>query len=345
MMKFIVHFLAYNALEINEKMGFAKTETKETILVTNGVYPVEFNLQFKNQLIDVKEAEKMRQIGDWQCANFNTVELLNEVNAQLSDTFWSIFEPLELDLKSKERSGRGIIATAAIGAGVTLAEKLLGKAVDYLFDSRSRKTEHTVQELKASLHTIKNRLHLSSIELCTLEQQVLKEKIERIGLELSLSIENQVRNEIQKLYFGNLDNSYKLSACLALNENATKYDCLKLIRRSDIDFNILAIEHEGDIATIQLQILTPILSNTIIGHRVFNLGVPLIKDNQYFLAKGSLPDFLSAKSEYSFKIKPKFNVIGKRMLVSNPAVDTDCFKNSTDGDQVCDAILEKTSTS
>ena len=250
-----------------------------------------------------------------------------------------------MDLKSKGRSGRGIIATAAIGAGVTLAEKLLGKAVDYLFDSRSRKTEHSVSELKASLHTINNKLHLSSIELCTLGRQFLEEKINRIVLELSFSMENQIRNEIQNLYFGNLDSNYKLSACLELNEHASKYDCLNIIRKSEFAFNILAIEHENDLANIQLQILTPILSKTIIGHRLFNLGVPLVQDDKFMLIKGSIPNFISVKDEYIFKTEPEYNVIEENLIILNPPVDYDCFKNYTDGDKICDATTEITSSS
>ena len=93
-MKLIIIFLTLDALEINEKMGYAKTETKEKLLVTNGLYPVEFNLQFKNQLIDITEFERIKKVGDWECANFNTIELINEVNTRLSKTFLSIFEPL-----------------------------------------------------------------------------------------------------------------------------------------------------------------------------------------------------------------------------------------------------------
>ena len=343
MIYYFFFVLSSYALEINTKMGFAKTESKEKILITNGVFPVEFNLQFENELIDVSEATQMAKVGDWQCTDFNAIEFINEVNAQLSEKFLQLFEPLALDLQSKDRSGRGVLATAAIGAGITLAEKLLGKAVDYLFDSRSRKTEHTVNELKASLYTIKNELNLSSLELCALGQQVLAEKINRIALDLSLSMENQIRNEIQKLYFGKLDGKYKLSACLALNEHATKFECLKVIRNNEFTFHILSIKNAQDTASIQLQVLTPILSRSIIGHRIFNLGVPMVENGQHILIKSSLPQFVTIKNEFKFKSEPKHNIIEESLLISNPAVDHDCLRNTTEGDGICNAFTETVS--
>ena len=333
-----------NALEINTGMGFAKSAEKEKLLVVNGVYPVEFNLQFENQLISLEEVRKMSKVGDWDCTDFNPTKLIEKLNAQLSDKFWELFEPLELDLKSKQRSQRGIVATAVVGAGMTLVDKLLGKAVDYLFDSRSRKTEHSVQQLEASLYTIKHELQLSSLELCAFGHRILSEKIKRIGFELGHAMENQIRNEIQKLYFGELDNKFKLSACEALNERATKFDCLKIIRNKDFAFNILAIEIGEDVASIQLQILTPILSKIIIGHRIFNLGVPMVKADSHCIVKGFIPDFITTEHEYKFKSEPMYNVIDENSILLSPDTDRDCFKNNTDDDNKCDAKIDFVST-
>ena len=341
----LMHFLTYMAyaLEINTGMGFAKTSEKERLLVVNGVYPVEFNLQFKNQLINFEEASKITKLGDWDCTDFDPAKLIKKLNAKLSEKFLNMFEPLELDLQAKQRSQRGVVATALVGAGITLADKLIGKAVDYLFDSQNRKTEHTVRELKASLYTIKHELKLSSIELCSFGRQVLTEKINRIGFELSLSMENQIKNEIQDLYFGNLDNKFKLSACKALNEHASQFDCLKIVKSRDFVFHVLSINVEKDIAIIQIQILTPILSKTIVGHRVFNFGVPRIIDNCHAIVKGSIPDFITFEKEFKFKSKPINNIIDEHLLSSNPKIDIDCFKNNTEGDQKCDALVEFTS--
>ena len=321
-------------------MGYAKSTHREKLLIVNGVFPVEFNLQFSNQLIDTSEATKISKIGDFQCTDFDPKKLIEKINRQLSETFSRAFEPLVLDIKSKERSERGIAAAVGMQLGMAVADKLLGKAVDFLFDSRRVKTEHAVRELSASLHTVKNNLKMSALELCTLSRKFLEEKLNRMALELSISMENEIKNEIQKLYFGELDNKYKLDACLALNEEASKYDCLKIIRSKDFDFNILAIDLQGDEASIQLQILTPILSKIIIGHRIFNLGVPKIEDDKHFLVKGLLPDFITTQNEYSFLTEPKHQIIEEHLLVTNPKIDQDCFLNITDSDHECNALVD-----
>ena len=338
---FVFFQLSY-PIEINSDMGFAKNNQKEKILVTNGVFPVEFNLQFKNKLIDINEATQVSKIGDWECNNFKIREFIEKINFQITEAFESAFEPLVMDLKSKDRKERGALAAAGIHMGMAVADKLIGKAVDFLFDSRRRKMEHTVTELQASLHTIKNDLKLSALELCTFGKNLLEEKINRIALELSMSIENQIKREIQKLYFGELDNKYKLSACLALNNDASKYDCLKLIRSKNFVFNILAIDRQNDQASIQLQILTPILSKTILGHRIFNLGIPMTQDKNNFLVKGLMPDFITAQNEYTFDKPPVYQVIEQSLLISSPKIDRDCFLNTTDSDKKCDAIVTPT---
>ena len=332
-----------SSLEINTNMGYAKAEAKEKLLITNGVFPVDFNLQFENQLINIDEATLIGNSGV-RCGNLNSSDLIREVNDQLSDAFWLAFEPLEIDLRSKDRSQRGAFAAAAMTIGLTVGEKLLGKAIDYLFDSRGRKTAQTVNELRASLHTIKNDLELSAIELCAFSENVLIEKINRIGTELSLSIENQIKNEIQKLYFGDLNNNYKMLACLELNTDATKFDCLKIIRSTEFVFNIIAIDLQDNFASIKLQILTPILSKSIIGYRFHNIGLPIIRDSTNFILKASLPNFITSKHEYIFKSKPNHNVIEENALISNPQVDYDCFKNTTEFDNQCDASIEMTSS-
>ena len=330
-------------LEMNSDMGFAKSVQKEKLIVVNGVYPVEFNLQFENQLLEISEVTKMTKIGDFECSKFKVKDLLEKVNFQLSQSFTKSFEPLIMDIKSKERSERGIAAAIGMQLGVAVADKLVGKAIDFLFDSRRRKTEHAVSELRASLQTIKNDLEMSALELCTLGKNILEEKINRIASELSFSIESQIKSEIQKLYFGELDNKYKLSACLALNEQASKYDCLKIIRSKDFEFNILEIDLQNENASIQIQILTPILSKVIIGHTIFNFGTPKIENDRHFLVKGLLPNFITTQNEYSFLKQPKHQVIEEHLLVSSPKIDHDCFKNITDSDHMCDAIVEVTS--
>ena len=315
---------------------------KEKFLITNGVFPIEFNLQFENKLIDITEAIHVSKIGDWECKEIEIRKLIAEVNSQISDSFRMAFEPLVIDLKSKDRSERGVLAAAGVQLGLAVADKLVGKAVDFLFDSRRKKTEYAVTELQASLHTIQNDFKLSALELCTFGKKLLQEKINRIALELSLSIENQIKNEIQKLYFGELNNKYKLSACLALNEHASKYDCLKIIRSNEFLFNILEIDLESEKANIQLQILTPILSKIIFGQRIFNLGIPMIHENTNILVKGLIPDFLTSKTEYTFLQRPAHQVIDESLLVSNPKIDRDCLVNTTDSDQKCDALVEVT---
>ena len=330
------------SLELNSEMGFAKSEHKEKLLITNGVFPVEFNLKFTNQLINSEEATKLSKIGDMECNGLKIDKLINEINVQISDTFYSAFEPLVVDLKAKERTGRGIMVAAGIQLGLSVAEKLIGKSIDFLFDFRKRTTEHAVMDLQASLHTIRNDLKLSAVELCTLGKTVLEEKINRIAMELSLSIESQIKSEIQKLYFGELNNKYKLSACLALNEDASKYDCLKIIRSNDFTFKVIAIDILNEEAIIQLQILTPILSKIVIGHRIFNIGIPVIENENNFLVKGLIPDFITSQNELKFNTKLKFQVIEENFVMSKPKIDRDCFENNTHSDNMCDATIERT---
>ena len=326
------------SLEINEKMGFGKSHTREKLLITNGQFPVPFTLHFENKLIDPVDATEIGNIAV-KCPFKTPMEIIDQLNENLVEKFVSAFQNPEMDQKIRNRGERGVLATAGLTIGLAAAEKLIGKGIDYLFDSKRRKSEQVVNELKDNLYTIKNQLELSSLELCALGQNVLQEKINRISLELSLDIENQIKSELQNLYFGKLNNKFQLDACLALNKQASQLDCLNILRACEFDFKIIAVEVYDDHASIQLQIMTPILSKILIGFNYHNFGVPKQVNNKNVLIKGSIPDFVSENAFYKFRTVPKYGVISQQDILSDTNFDLDCFKNTSDSDHLCDAII------
>ena len=327
----------FSALELNAQMGFAKTTHHQKLIVTNGHFPVPFALKFNNQLINATE---MTRIGNEivKCPETKANDLIEMVNEKLMTSFREAFEPLEMDLMAKERGSRGIVMSAAINLGLAAGQKLISKAIDYLFDSRRMKTETSVKDLVANLKVIKHDLELSALEMCALGSKVLDEKINRIASELMLRTEREIKSEIQALYFGVLDKKYGMAACLALNMNAKKIDCLKLLRNRAFDFDIISIDVMDDSATVHISIQTPIISRILIGFRYYNVGVPKIISGKNSIVKGLLPDFVTPTSSFHFNIEPLHNVIAERNLLANPIIDEDCFRNVSETDRICDAM-------
>ena len=338
MLVFLFTIQTFGCLEINTKMGFGKSQTREKLLIINGHYPVPFTLNFENQLIDPEQARAIGNIAV-KCPDAKPLEVIDQLNENLIQSFVAAFKNLEVDQSIKSRGERGVLATAGVAVGMAAVEKLIGKGIDYLFNSRRHKTEQAVSDLKDSLYTIKNDLELSSLELCALGQKVLQEKINRIGSELSLEIESQIKNQLQSLYFGKLDRKFQLDACLALNENAKQIDCLHILKAQEFEFNIIAVEVFDDHASIQIQIMTPILSKYLIGFYYHNFGVPKIIENKNLLIKGSIPDFVSEQTYYKFGKYPKHNVIFQKDILSDSKIDLDCFHKSNDTDNLCDATV------
>ena len=333
-------FATVTAIELNSKMGFAKSTYKQKLLVTNGHFPVPFELVFENQLIDID----VTKIGNSmvKCPESKADELIVAVNEKLTESFIEAFEPLRLDLQVKERNERGVLVSAATAIGIAAGQQLVAKAVDYLFDLKRKKTETSVADLEAKMKIIKNDLELSAIELCALGSHVLEERINRIASELMINAENQIKNEIQALYFGQLDNKFGMAACLALNMNARKIDCLQLLKHKKFEFDISKIEVSDDMARIHIAILVPIISRELVGFRYYNLGVPKIVDEKNVIVKGTIPDFVTPTQSFAFKTNPLHNVIAERDILSNPSIDLDCYMNSTDSDDMCDAYITQT---
>ena len=331
------------AIELNSNIGFVKSTSKQKLLVTNGNFPVPFELVFENQLINIDDVTK---IGNSmvKCPETKSEDLIVAVNEKLTEAFVTAFEPLRLDLQVKDRAERGILVSAATAIGIAAGQQLVAKAVDYLFDSRRKKTESSVSDLEAKLKIIKNDLDLSAIEICALGSHVLEERINRIASELMINVENQIKNEIQALYFGRLDNKYGMAACLALNINARKIDCLKLLRKKQFDFEISKIEVADDIARIHISISVPIIARELVGFRYYNVGVPKILDNKKVIVKGTIPDFVTPTQFFAFRSNPLHNVIAEHDILSNPSIDLDCYMNSTEYDNVCDAHIMQTSS-
>ena len=338
MLKFCFAIQVLYALEINEVMGFGRSQSREKLIVTNGLFPVPFTLHFENQLIDPVDATAIGNIAV-KCPFATPLEIIDKLNENLVESFVSAFKNLEMNRNVKTRGERGVLATAGLTLGLAAAEKVIGKGIDFLFDSRRRKSELVVSELKDKLYTIENELQLSSIELCALGQNVLQEKINRISLELSLNIENEIKSELRNLYFGELNRKYQLDACIALNKQASQLDCLNILKSDKFDFNIIAVEVFDDHASIQLQIMTPIISKILIGFKYYNLGVPKQVNNKNVLIKGLIPDFVSEQIFYKFRVIPKHGVIAQKNILPDSNIDLDCFKNITDSDQLCDATF------
>ena len=338
MFKILFFIHVFLCLEINKKMGFGKSQTRDKLLITNGHYPVPFTLHFENQLIDPEEATAIGNIAV-KCPDTKPLEVIDRLNENLIESFVAAFKNLEMDQNVKSRGERGVLVSAGVAIGMAAVEKLMGKGIDYLFNSRRHKTEKAVSELKESLYTIKNELELSSLELCALGQNVLQEKINRISLELSLDIENQIKSQLQNLYFGKLDRKYQLDACLALNENVNRIDCVHIIKAQEFEFNIISVEVFDEHASIQIQIMTPIVSKYSIGFYYYNFGVPKTINDKNVFIKGLIPDFVSEQKFYKFKAKPKYNVISQHDIVSDTEIDIDCFHNTNDTDKVCDSTI------
>ena len=332
---------AYTAIELNSHMGFAKSTHKQKLIVTNGHFPVPFELVFENQLINIDDVTK---IGNSmvKCPETKAEDLIIAVNEKLTEAFITAFEPLLLDLQVKDRKERGILVSAATAIGVAAGQHLVAKAIDYLFDSRRKKSETLVSDLEAKLRIIRNDLDLSAIEMCALGTHVLEERINRIATELMLNAETQIKNEIQALYFGHLDNKYGMAACLALNMNARKIDCLKLLRYKKFEFEISKIEVSDDTARIHISILVPIIARELVGFYYYNVGVPQILDNEKVIVKGTIPDFVTPTQSFTFKTNPLHNVIAEQDILSNPNIDLDCYMNATGSDNICDAHIMQT---
>ena len=324
-------------------MGYVKSTHKQKLLVINGHFPVPFELVFENQLINIDDVTR---IGNSmvKCPETKAEELIVAVNEKLTESFIEAFEPLRLDLQVKERNERGVLITAATAIGIAAGQQIVAKAVDYLFDFKRKKTETSVSDLEAKMKIIKNDLELSAIELCALGSHVLEERINRIATELMLNAETQIKNDIQALYFGQLDNKFGMAACLALNKNARKIDCLKLLRYKKFEFGISKIEVSDDMARIHIAILVPIISRELVGFRYYNVGVPKIVDDKKVIVKGTIPDFVTPTRSFAFKSSPLHNVIAEHDILSNPSIDSDCYLNSTDSDSICDAHIMSTTS-
>ena len=317
-------------------MGFAKSTHQTKLIVLNGHFPVPYKLTFENRLINASE---LTVIGNdiVKCTGTQTHELIAVVNQRLTSSFREVFEPLQMDLVAKERNGRGVILTAATSFGLAAGQHLITKAIDYLFESRRPKIETSVSDLAAKLKVIKHDLDLSALEMCALGSQVLTERINRISSELIASTETQIKNEIQALYFGELDRQHGMAACLALNMNANKLDCLKVLRYRKFDFEVTKIDVMDDSANVYITIQTPIISENLVGFKYFNVGVPRSINGRNYIAKGKLPDFVTPSNSYKFLKQPSHNVIAQQHLLSNPEIDDDCYVNSTGTDNICDA--------
>ena len=324
------------SIEINPQMGFAKSTHQQKLIILNGHFPVPYKLTFENRLINASE---LTVIGNdlVKCTGTQSQELIAVVNQRLKSSFREVFEPLQMDLVAKERNGRGVILTAATSLGLAAGQHLITKAIDYLFESRRTKTETSVSDLAAKLKVIKHDLDLSALEMCALGSQVLTERINRISTELISNTETQIKREIQALYFGDLDRKYSMAACLALNMNASKLDCLRVLRYKKLDFEVTKIDVNDDSANVYITIQTPIISETLVGFRYFNVGVPKVVNGKNYIAKGKLPDFVTPTNNYRFLNEPSHNVIAQQSLLSNPEIDSDCYVNATGTDNICDA--------
>ena len=324
---------------LEKNLGVIKDTYVASKLVTSGPYSLSYNLRFMNQLIDSREIVPEVSHRVTGCNGTELVETVSKINVDLQKSFKEIFMDLGTEYQ-KSRENRGVPAVVLAGA-VPVVAHAATKVVDWIFDrSKAKKENQFRKELEKEQKLLKQRIIESTVELCAIREDARHQRLIKIGQELLKNLKTDIRAQLGKLISGILPNEHKVRACLAVNKKLSSFDCVRLVKFTDVEFEIEEIaylmENEG---LVRLTVRIPLVLEVLKGNKIFSVGVPRTVNGQNWLMRPLVPDFLSLENvAYKFHGPQNFH-IRIQDLERNAIFDPDCVaRESTGRDGSCDVV-------
>ena len=334
------------SLEVNQELGYARDLIPKSVFVIGSTSRVNYSIRYSNSLIGEEIVENISHTLI-ACPVEDINSEIERLNDRLSEKFQSIFKNLHEEV-SKNRHNRGVGAVIAGKLAMEVAAPLVGKAtgkiIDWFFGNKNEKEINVRQEIERSQALTKKWLRESTVELCSMTENMRRDKLTSIAFELLKKLEFELLESLVDIASGQLAQRHGVHACQQLNSELNSAECMLIIRENPISYQIENIELVGDNeGLLSLQLEIPLVVDTIRGFELYKIGVPKIINGQNWLLKPVIPDMKTVSGNFvSFHSQTKVQYTVPLSLVEfDPKFDADCFESSTSVDNECDVLPER----